>query len=186
MSNVEIILIALGLAMDASAVCLGAAASGRLHGFRPLFRLSFHFGLFQFLMPVAGWYLGSRVVDLIADYDHWIALALLSLVGARMIRSGLAKAEEQTSPDPSRGWALVALAIATSIDALAIGLSLAMLGVRVLFPSAVIGAVTAAMCALAFAVGRRLGQALGRPMELIGGVILIAIGVRIVVEHTLG
>ncbi len=128
--------------MDAFAVSLGAGATRYVNGPRPVFRLSFHFGLFQALMPVLGWLAGLSVAQLIAQVDHWIAFALLAFVGARMIRSGLDADREMHTSDPSRGGTLVMLAVATSIDAFAVGLSLAMLRVNILYPALVIGVIT--------------------------------------------
>ena len=183
MSFFEVMLVALGLAMDAFAVALAAGASGRAAGPRAAFRLSFHFGLFQFLMPIAGWFGGSLVAARIAAFDHWIAFGLLGFIGARLLRSGFASGEEAKSGDPSRGLSLLMLSVATSIDALAVGLSLAMLGVHILYPSVVIGIVAAAMTLAGLRLGNRLGMLFGRRMEIAGGLILIGIGVRILIEH---
>jgi len=122
----SVLLIALGLAMDAFAVALGVGATRRDVWFRPGFRLSFHFGLFQFMMPVIGWGVGATIVQFIADYDHWIAFGLLAYVGGKMIKESFEKGHHASSADPTRSWTLLMLAVATSIDALAVGLSLAM------------------------------------------------------------
>jgi manganese efflux pump family protein len=185
MSLAEIVLIAVGLAMDAFAVSLGIGTTGRANRPRPIFRLSFHFGLFQALMPILGWLAGSRVAHLISGVDHWIALALLAFVGIRMIRSGLDPDGESWQTDPSRGGTLIMLSVATSIDAFAIGLSLAMLRVQILYPSVVIGVITAGMSLGALLVGGRLGHMFGKRMEVLGGLILIAIGLRVVLTHLL-
>jgi putative Mn2+ efflux pump MntP len=183
MGFVEIFLIAVGLAMDAFAVSLGAGTTRYLQGPRPVFRLSFHFGLFQALMPTLGWLAGSNIARFIASFDHWVALGLLTFVGARMIRSGLDPDGEVLAGDPSRGATLVMLAIATSIDAFAVGLSLAMLAVPILYPVVVIGVVTGCLSLLALLAGHRLGKVFGKRMEVVGGLILIGIGVRVVVSH---
>jgi len=182
-SSAEILAVAVGLAMDAFAVSIGIGTTREARGARPIFRLAFHFGLFQFLMPVLGWGVGSAFATAIAAVDHWVALALLSFVGVRMIRSGLAPADNPRRPNPSRGWTLVMLSVAVSIDALAVGLSLAMLNVRIVYPSVVIGVVTGALSWLGLALGHRLGQRLGARMEIAGGLLLIAIGVRILLDH---
>jgi len=183
MDFLSVLLIALGLAMDAFAVALGVGAARRDVWFRPGFRLSFHFGLFQFLMPLIGWVIGASVVQLIASYDHWIALGLLAYVGGKMIKESFGDANDRHSTDPTRRWTLVMLAIATSIDALAVGLSLAMLRVPILYPSIVIGIVAATMTAIGLALGNRLGRQFGKRMELFGGLILIGIGLRVVITH---
>lgn len=185
MGVIEILLIAVGLAMDAFAVSIAAGTSGRLSGKRGIFRLSFHFGLFQAMMPVIGWYAGTHIAALIQAVDHWIAFFLLLFVGIRMIRGGLHPAEETFSSDPSRGATLVLLSLATSIDALAVGLSLAMLSVRIWQPSAVIGIVTAGLSVVGIQAGKFIGRRVGSRMELAGGVILILIGCRILLTHLL-
>lgn len=179
----SILLIAVGLAMDAFAVSLAAGTTTHARGFRPLFRLSFHFGLFQFMMPVMGWYLGVHVASYILKVDHWVAFALLAFVGIRMIRSGLGGERESWQKDPSRGTTLVMLSVATSIDALAVGLSLAMLQIDIWFPSVMIGVVTSSLSLLGIALGRRLGDSFGRPMEIVGGIILLLIGFRILLTR---
>lgn len=183
MQLLEIILIALGLAMDACAVAVGCGASGQARGARAGFRLSFHFGLFQFLMPVVGWMAGMRIGRFVAPWDHWIAFGLLMVVGVRMIRAGFGPSLESQIADPSRGLTLLMLAVATSIDALAIGLSLAMLRVSIWYPSVVIGIVTFGVSLAGFQFGSALGVKFGKRMEIAGGVILCLIGLRILVAH---
>jgi manganese efflux pump family protein len=178
-----ILVLAVGLSMDAVAVSLAASASNRARGTRATFRLSFHFGLFQFLMPVVGWFLGVSVAPYIESVDHWVAFGLLAFVGGRMIWTALSGVEEDLGRDPSRGMTLVLLSVATSIDALAIGLTLAMLGGGIWFASVVIGLVTATLSFLAVLLGTRVGRAAGTRMEIVGGLALIAIGVKILVEH---
>lgn len=183
MSLPEILLIAVGLAMDALAVSLGVGTTPFANSARPRFRLAWHFGLFQALMPVLGWLVGSTVARFIAPVDHWIALGLLAFVGLRMIRSGLSADVESHQTDPSRGGTLVMLAVATSIDAFAVGLSLAMLRVPIVYPALVIGVVTGGLSLIGLLLGNRLGKKFGKRMEIVGGIILIAIGIRIVVSH---
>lgn len=184
MSFWTIFLIAVGLAMDCFAVSLGAGTAGVVNGKRPVFRLFFHFGLFQGGMTVLGWLGGTTIEPYIASLDHWIALALLAFVGLRMVREGLQKAEEASfKTDPTRGSTLVMLSVATSIDALAVGLSLAMLKVNVFGAALVIGAVSSIFSLVGLLVGKQLGLRFGKVMEVIGGVILLGIGVRIVITH---
>jgi putative Mn2+ efflux pump MntP len=183
LSTVEILLIAVGLALDAFAVSLGVGVARLANSFRPIFRLSFHFGLFQFLMPVLGWLAGRNVVQAIAQWDHWVALVLLSFVGGRMILSGLRPGETAFSGDPSRGLTLVMLSVATSIDAFAVGLSLAMLQINIWYPSVIIGLITSTLSLFGLLVGHRLGKRFGKKMEVIGGLILICIGVKVVIDH---
>ena len=180
----EVFLIAISMAMDAFAVCLVAGSTRQADGARPAFRLSFHFGLFQFIMPVLGWLAGYTVEPLIRDYDHWIALALLGFVGLRMINSA-ARGDETQPADPSRGWTLVLLSVAVSIDAMAVGLSLGVLGVPVWYPALIIGLVTGILSLLGLRLGHDYGSRLGKPVEIIGGIVLIGIGLRIVISHLL-
>lgn len=183
MSLIEVFFIAAGLSLDAFAVALSIGASGIAPTKRAAVRLSFHFGLFQFLMPVIGWMLGSRVAPLIEHIDHWIAFGLLGFVGAHMVYAGLHPEHTEHIDDPTRGHMLVVLSVATSIDALAIGLSLAMINIDVLHPSIIIGVVTFlfSMCGMVF--GMRLNEKFGSRMMLIGGTVLIGIGLRILFEH---
>ncbi len=175
----EILFIAVGLSMDAFAVSLGASASNRHMAPRAPFRLSFHFGLFQCLMPIAGWLVGTEVARLAAWSAPWVAWALLTFVGARMIYSALRPGEETYRVDPSRGVMLVVLSVATSIDALAVGFSLAMLRISIWYPAVVIGVVTGTLSLVGVRLGARLGGRVGPRMEVVGGALLIGIGLRI-------
>lgn len=177
----DIVGMAIGLAMDASAVSMAAAACGFAQNRRAVFRLAFHFGLFQFIMPVAGWFLGTGFVSYVRAVDHWIAFGLLAFVGARMVREGFADSEECLHKDPSKGMTMVMLSFATSIDALAIGLGLAVMGVNIWYPSVLIGIITCAMSLGAIHIGKRVGTAIGSRMEIIGGIILIGLGLKILI-----
>lgn len=183
MTTWEILAIAAGLAMDASAVALAAGATARARGFRFRFRLAFHFGLFQFMMPLAGWLVGTRVARHVSAVDHWVAFALLAYVGGRMVAAGFSDGTRADPRDPSRGLTLVMLSVATSIDALAVGLSLAMLDVGIWWASVTIGAVTGVLSAIALRAGAVLGAVVGKRMEIVGGLILVAIGLRILLQH---
>lgn len=187
MNSLELFLVALALSFDAFAVSVAAASTGWVDGPRPTFRLSFHFGLFQFMMPILGWAAGARLEPYIAPVDHWIAFTILCVIGIRMIRPPRAGGSgEKDRSDPSRGLMLVTLATATSIDALAVGLSLGVLGIDVWIPSVTIGVVTACVSLVGTFLGARLRQGFGRRAEQVGGLILIAIAVRIVLSHTVG
>jgi len=172
--------------MDALAVALATGLALGDVSARQTFRLSFHFGLFQFLMPVIGWMAGLTIETWIAGYDHWIAFGLLAAIGGKMIYEALtAMGEAEGRRDPTRGMSLVVLSIATSVDALAVGVSLGVLRVRIWYPAVVIGIVACALTAAGMHVGRRLGRAFGRKMEILGGIVLIGIGVKILVSHVL-
>lgn len=183
MSLVEILFIAVGLSLDAFAVAVSIGASGIAPTRRAAVRLSFHFGLFQFLMPVIGWFLGSRVAPYIENYDHWVAFTLLAFVGGHMVWAGIFPDHTENLDDPTRGHMLVLLSVATSIDALAIGLTLAMLNVEVLYPSMIIGIVTFSFSMVGMVFGNKLNEKFGQRMMLIGGAVLIIIGTRILFEH---
>lgn len=176
--------IAGALAMDACAVSIATSVMlGRVHA-RQVFRFAFHFGLFQMLMPVLGWLAGKSVSGYIHQWDHWVAFALLFFIGAKAIYHALTEQDaERKLADPTRGLSLVMLSIATSIDALAVGLSFAALGVSVWLPCAIIGIITGALSALCMLAGGRIGSRFGRRMEIVGGAVLIAIGMKIVIEH---
>ena len=178
--------IATSLAMDAFAVSLGIGTSRRAEDFRSRFRLAFHFGIFQSLMTVLGWLAGSTISHFISSFDHWIAFGLLAYVGISMIRSGLDKNEEVITPNPSRGKTLMVLCIATSLDALAVGLGMAMVGTTIVGPAIVIGLVTLSLSAFGLGVGHRLGMKFGKRMEVIGGLILVGIGLNILFTHLFG
>lgn len=182
MSLLEILVIAVGLALDAFAVSLGAAAGGFARNRRATFRLAFHFGLFQAVMPMIGWLVGVQLVGWVSAVDHWIAFGLLAFVGVRMIRSGF-RPTETFAVDPSRGATLVILSVATSIDALAVGLSLAMVGMRILLPCIIIGVVTASLSLIAIHLGNIVSARYGKFMEIFGGILLILIGIRILAAH---
>ena len=185
MSLIEILSIAVGLAMDAVAVSLCAGASGFASSPRPALRIAFHFGLFQGVMPLLGWLAGSTIAPHIAGFDHWLAFLLLAFVAFRMFRSGLSKEAPDPSCDPTRGSTLILLSVATSIDAMAIGFSLAMLAAPILVPCLVIGLVTFALSFAATRLGGRLSLRFGKRMELAGGLVLLIIGGRILVSHLL-
>jgi putative Mn2+ efflux pump MntP len=175
--------IAVGLAMDAFAV---ATATGLALGSvtpRHVFRLAFHFGLFQFLMPIIGWAVGSTFSQFIGAYDHWVAFGLLTFVGGKMLWEAFHDHDAEVRNDPTRGLMLVTLSVATSIDALAVGLSMAMLGVAIWLPSVVIGLVAAALTTVGLLLGNRLGRRCGFWAEVAGGCVLLAIGARILISH---
>ncbi len=171
--------------MDAFAVAVACSISLQRVSKRQIFRFGFHFGLFQALMPVIGWNLGRMAVDLVAAWDHWLAFGLLTFVGGKAIYEAVWGGEEDEEnavrPDPTRGWSLVMLSLATSIDALAVGLSLAMLGEAIYQPALVIGLITGTLTTVGMLLGSRVGARFGKGMEILGGVILIGIGLKILI-----
>lgn len=183
MDIIVILFIAVGLAMDAFAVSvavgirLGCPATGS-----QTFRMAASFGLFQFMMPIIGWFAGVGVGNLIAGFDHWIAFALLAYIGGKMIHESFEE-ERAFTRDPTSGLTLLSLSVATSMDAFAVGLTLGVLQGRILYPSVVIGLTAAAFTVAGIKLGCRIGMSFSRRMEIIGGVILILIGLSILVRH---
>ena len=177
--------IALGLAMDAFAVSVGVSVSQEGLSRLQTFRLAASFGFFQFMMPIIGWLAGQTVLDIIKSVDHWVAFGLLFLVGAKMIFESFSGKEKSVKPDgdPTKGVILVVLSVATSIDALAVGLSFAALDQPVLFPSVIIGVVAFLMTVAGLKIGPFIGSRMGKSTEFIGGIILILIGVKILADH---
>ncbi len=180
----SLIAIAVALAMDAVTVAIVTGLSPLPLSGRRVFRLAFHFGLFQGLMPVIGWSLGVAVVSYVAFIDHWIVFGLLVFVGGKMLRESRRPDHRRKAvTDTTRGWPLVLLSVATSLDAMAVGLSLALLEMPILLPALVIGVVTAVLSALGMVGGRRLGVMWGRRVEALGGLVLILIGLHILAKH---
>jgi putative Mn2+ efflux pump MntP len=183
---VNISAIAVALAMDAFAVSIATGVSLKDVSFRQTFRMSWHFGLFQAMMPVIGWSAGLSIRVYIERYDHWVAFALLTLVAINMIREAFQhdKGEGQKK-DPTKGMTLMILSIATSIDALAVGLSISILNVSIWTPALIIGIVAGIFSIVGLQIGKRIGSAtrLSRYADAIGGIVLLAIGFKILHEH---
>lgn len=184
MSLVEVILIAFGLSADAFAVSLCVGASGFAHELRPRLRLAWNFGFFQFIMPIVGWFAGGFLLKWLESADHWIAFLLLVYVGGKMIYSALSSKDFCPNKNPTKGLQLLMLSVATSIDAFAIGLSLAMINVPVFVPSIIIGIVAAVTSYLGARLGTLLHLYYGKIAEFVGGCVLIFIGLKIVLEHS--
>jgi putative Mn2+ efflux pump MntP len=185
MTFFELLLIAVGLSMDAMAVSLCAGAAGYTATPRPALRISFHFGFFQAAMPILGWLAGSAVATRVAGIDHWLAFFLLAFVAFRMVRSGLRSDALDPACDPTRGSNLLLLSVATSIDAMAVGFSMALLSTPILLPALGIGLVTFLLSYLATHMGRQLSVRFGKRMEVVGGLVLGLIGLRILLGHLL-
>ncbi len=185
MGLVEVIFIAIALAMDAFTVAMAVGVHLSGDGSilpRQYFRLGFHFGLFQFLMPVVGWLAGTTVSTYIEAFDHWIAFALLVYIGIKLIREG-GSSEEYNRVDPTKGASLVLLSVATSIDALAMGLSLALLGTEIIYPSIIIGIVAGVFTLAGLKLGYKIGSKWRAKVAWMGGLILIGIGSKVLIEH---
>ena len=176
MSTVEILLIGIGLSMDAFAVAICKGLGMRRINYRHTFIIALFFGGFQALMPFLGWLLGSRFAQYITRYDHWIAFVLLALIGANMVKESFA-GDEQLDDDYS-AKAMLPLAIATSIDAFAVGVSFAAMQVDILPAAGLIGIITCLLSAVGVKVGALFGDKYRAPTERIGGIVLILIGIK--------
>lgn len=188
MSYITILGISAGLAMDAFAVSISYGCTPKKVPLKHILMISLSFGAFQAFMPVIGWHVGRFFADLIKNYDHWIAFSLLAYIGARMIIEGLKKDAgddiccdlDDHVLDLKR---LFVLSVATSIDALAVGLSLSLLGYSIMTPAAIIGITTFIFSYIGVKMGCRLHKVLGKRVEVFGGLVLVAIGVKIIIEH---
>ena len=180
----ELVVTAIGLSMDAFAVAVCKGLSLRNLRWRQCAVVGLYFGAFQAIMPLIGYFLGVQFREYITSVDHWIAFVLLALIGAKMLHEALSGGEEAGSNDASLSFrAMLPLAVTTSIDALAVGVSLAALNVNIAAAAGFIGGVTFVCCLVGHFLGRRFGSLLGKRAEILGGLILIGIGLKILVEH---
>lgn len=184
MTSPTLVFIAFALAMDAFAVSLSTGVTMREMHLRKALRMAFFFGAFQALMPIAGWSVGRFAAEWVMAFDHWIAFGLLSAVGAKMIFEALrSNPGEEEKRGPHNLYILLTLSFATSIDAAAIGITLSFLNVAILTPALVIGVITFVTSLLGTWLGCRIGDWFGNKVEVAGGLILIGIGVKILIEH---
>lgn len=181
----EIFLIAVSLAMDAFAVSVSTGIAIPNFKARQAARIGLWCGAFQFFMPLIGWFLGSSVKTYIEFIDHWIAFALLALIGGNMVKEALFDGDGEAVTDLT-AKRLFLLALATSIDALAVGVTMAFMDVNILLSAAVIGVVAFVLAMLGGLLGRRLGELFQKRATLLGGIVLICIGLKILAEHLLG
>ncbi len=183
MSLWELLLLAVGVSMDAFAVSIGKGLSARKVTVREALAVALWFGGFQALMPVIGYFLGAGFADLVEKIDHWIAFALLAMIGVNMIREAL-KAGDAEPADASFAFRpMLLLAVATSIDALAVGVSLAFVKADIWRSIAIIGVTTALFSVVGLLIGKKVGKRFHKDAQILGGVILIAIGLKILIEH---
>ena len=181
--------IAVALAMDAFAVAIATGVSLKQVSVRQTFRLSWHFGLFQALMPIIGWGLGASIKGYVAAYAHWVAFIMLALVGSNMLKEALLadEVEDETakSKDSTKGMTMVMLSVATSIDALAVGLSMSMLQVSIIYPALIIGLVAGLFTITGLHLGKRVACLtwLSTWAEILGGFVLWIIGLNILREN---
>lgn len=183
MDLLSVLLIAAGLSMDAFAVSISMGIALRCSAYDAL-KLSFFFGFFQFMMPVIGWSAASRFSGLISSFDHWIAFALLSGIGIKMIYESFQSDDDKECPVLNLRTLFI-LSVATSIDALAVGISFAFLEVSIVLPVIIIGLVTFSFSFAGVYIGKKTGHIFEKKMEFAGGAILIFIGLKILAEHIL-
>lgn len=182
MNLITIILISLGLSMDCFAVAVTSGAKEKKQSIFNVLKASTSFGLFQAFMPILGWTLGNGFRGFISAVDHWIAFLLLATIGVKMIYEAL-KGDKDSNIDLLSSRVLLALSVATSIDALIVGMSLAFIDVNVAFPSMIIGIVAFVITFLGFYAGKSLNFLFKNKIEIIGGFVLIGIGIKVLIEH---
>ena len=185
MNIYEIVAIAFALAMDAFAVSIAGGVVIKEQKVRHALRIALFFGGFQAIMPVVGWLAGNRFRHVIGGVDHWVAFSLLSLIGCKMIYEAVKLKPGERKWDIRSLRVLLVLAVATSIDALAVGVTLSLLHVSIITPIIVIGLVTFALSLLGVFIGDRFGHLFESKVEVAGGLVLIAIGIKILLEHSL-
>ncbi len=185
MTFVGILVLAAGLSMDAMAAAATRGAVHKKASFASALQIGLLFGGAQALMPLIGWLIGSRIGPLIEAFDHWVVFVILSVIGGKMLweARGAHDAKPQAEPQANQWKLLFLLAVATSIDALAVGVALPLMGAPVLLPVVTIGITTAILSALGYFIGCRFGAKLGKTFDVIGGLVLIAIGVKTLIEH---
>lgn len=185
MHPLSILLLGIAMSTDAFAAAIGRGAAMADPRLPQALRVGLVFGLIEGITPVIGWALGKAAAPYVTAWDHWIAFALLGLLGLRMIHAGLRGPHAPASANARRGgfWALAATAVATSIDAMAVGVGLAFVDTNILIVAATIGLTTLIMATAGVLLGRALGAFVGRRAEIVGGMILIAIGIGILFQH---
>lgn len=182
MGVVELLLLSIGLAMDAFAVSICKGISMKKMNWKKAIIIGLYFGGFQALMPTLGFFLGAAFQSLITSIDHWIAFALLTIIGGGMIKESFDDDSENKNDDVSFKTMIV-LAIATSIDALAVGITFAFLNVNLVLAVSLIGIITFILSVVGTKIGNRFGDKYERKAELVGGIILVLLGVKILLEH---
>lgn len=183
----SLLFIAFGVSADCFAVALSGSIAMKTLTRLQMLRASLSFGLFQAIMLALGWLAGQTLIDLIGNFDHWLAFILLVFIGGKMVWESFRKEDEEKEKkvDFTKGLLLLTLSIATSIDSLAVGLSFAFLDVNIAQASLVIGLTTFVITVIALLIGKKVGKLIGERAELIGGLILIGIGLRILITHLL-
>ena len=185
MELVTVIVIAVGLAMDALAVSIATGAASKQLKMHHALRMAFFFGAFQAVMPLIGSFAGLALKETITSIDHWIAFFLLSIIGAKMIYESFKLEDTGNSANAENMKVLLILSIATSIDALAVGVTLSLITSSIFLAAIIIGITTFILSLLGAQIGRKMGHFFENKIEVFGGLILIAIGIKILIEHIL-
>lgn len=184
MNPVATLFLAFAMSTDAFAAAIGKGATLHRPRWREALKTGLIFGVIEALTPIIGWFLGKAAAQYVAAWDHWIAFTLLSVLGARMISNSFKVGEAaEEKPTKHAFWLLALTGFATSIDAMAVGAGLAFVDVNIYSTAAAIGLATATMVTIGVMVGRVVGSVVGRRAEFAGGIVLIAIGIIILVEH---
>ncbi len=183
MNLYSIVLIALALAMDALAVSIASGIILKKSKLKHAVRIAFFFGLFQLFMPLVGAFAGTFIKELISSFDHWFIFLVLSAIGGKMVYESFKLKEDEEKFDPTNLKTLIFLSVATSIDALAVGVSLSLLSGSIYLAVSIIGVVTFALCFIGVLVGDFIGHFFEEKIEALGGLILIGIGIKILLEH---
>lgn len=183
MDIISIFLIAVGLSMDAFAVSVSNGIILKEVHIKQATKTGFFFGVFQAVMPIIGWFAGMTFSNYITSFDHWIAFILLAFIGGNMIYEALKDDEQDDDKDPNSTKVLLIMAVATSIDALAVGISFAMVDTNIWIPAIIIGCTTFIISTVGVFIGKKVGDLFKKRAEIFGGIILILIGLKILIEH---
>ena len=183
MGIIEIIILSIGLAMDATAVSMTNGMNDTQIKIKKIVLIGLTFGIFQAIMPLIGYLFGTLFVEFVEQIDHWIALALLGFLGFQMLREGLSKKDEEEKVKELGIKMLFIQGVATSIDALAVGISFASLGVNIVYAVLSIGVITTMLSIIGVLIGKKFGDLLNNKASILGGIILISIGIKIFIEH---
>ena len=183
MNSVATLFLAFAMSTDAFAAALGKGAALHRPGLKEALRTGLILGVIEALTPIVGWFLGKSAAQYVSAWDHWIAFGLLALLGARMVLGGLSSQVEETKPTSHSFWLLALTGFATSIDTMAVGAGLAFLDVNIYSTATAIGLTTMIMVTLGVMLGRVAGKVVGKRAEIAGGIVLVAIGTIILLEH---
>jgi len=186
MAPITIILTAIGLSMDAFAISIASGITIKRNRFRHAIRIALSFGIFQAVMPMLGWLLGISIRDLIEHIDHWVAFALLSSIGIKMFYESTKLEAVEEKKDLLSFWVLILLSFATSMDALAVGLTFAFVNISIAAPAIIIGAITFLISLCGVYIGDKSGHFFEKRIEAFGGIVLIIIGIKILLTHLMG